>query len=117
MKRAIMVGRRLLVPRPAVALAVFLALTARAAAQTPGNAMPATSRTRASVHDSLTTSYEVSGVRIIHRLTPANDIVAANVYLLGGVRQIVRGSVGYAGSRGDWRPDVMLVCADHLAAS
>jgi len=89
-----MVGRRLLVPRPALALAAFLALTAPAGAQTPGNAMPATSRTRASVHDSLTTSYEVSGVRIIHRLTPANDIVAANVYLLGGVRQITDDNAG-----------------------
>jgi len=50
--------------------------------------MPRTSRTKASLHDSLTTTYEVGGVRIIHRLTPANDVVAANVYLLGGVRQI-----------------------------
>ena len=52
------------------------------------NAMPQTSRTKASLHDSLTTTYEVGGVRVIHRLTPANDIVAANVYLLGGTRQI-----------------------------
>jgi len=50
--------------------------------------MPRTSRTKASLHDSLTTTYEVGGIRIIHRLTPANDVVAANVYLLGGVRQI-----------------------------
>jgi zinc protease len=52
------------------------------------NAMPQTSRTKASLHDSLTTTYETGGVRVIHRLTPANDVVAANVYLLGGVRQI-----------------------------
>jgi zinc protease len=50
--------------------------------------MPRTSRTKAPLHDSLTTTYEVGGIRIIHRLTPANDVVAANVYLLGGVRQI-----------------------------
>jgi zinc protease len=42
----------------------------------------------------LTTRYEVSGVRVIHRLTPANDIVAANVYLLGGVRQITDDNAG-----------------------
>jgi len=52
------------------------------------NAMRQTSRTKASLHDSLTTTYEIGGVRVIHRLTPANDVVAANVYLLGGVRQI-----------------------------
>jgi zinc protease len=52
------------------------------------NALPQTSRTKAPLHDSLTTAYDVAGVRVIHRLTPANDIVAANVYLLGGVRQI-----------------------------
>jgi len=52
------------------------------------NALSRTSRTKAALHDSLTTTYEVGGVRVIHRLTPANDIVAANVYLLGGVRQI-----------------------------
>jgi len=57
-------------------------------AQASGSAMPSTSRTKAPLHDSLTTSYEVGGVRVVHRLTPANDIVAANVYLLGGVRQI-----------------------------
>ena len=63
-------------------------------AQTSGNALPTTSRTKASVHDSLTTSYEVGGVRVVHRLTPANDIVAANVYLLGGVRQVTGDNAG-----------------------
>jgi len=57
-------------------------------AQVSGSALPGMSRTKAPLHDSLTTTYEIGGVRVIHRLTPANDIVAANVYLLGGVRQI-----------------------------
>jgi len=65
-----------------------LAADGSAQAQVSGSAMPRTSRTKASLHDSLTTTYEVGGVRVIHRLTPANDVVAANVYLLGGVRQI-----------------------------
>jgi zinc protease len=56
--------------------------------------MPSTSRTKATMHDSLTTSYDVAGVRVIHRLTPANDIVAANVYLLGGVRQTTDDNAG-----------------------
>jgi zinc protease len=57
-------------------------------AQVSGSAIRGTSRTKAPLHDSLTTTYEIGGVRVIHRLTPANDVVAANVYLLGGVRQI-----------------------------
>ena len=65
-----------------------MGMAATAAAQASGSALPATSRTRATLHDSLTTSYVVDGVRVIHRLTPANDVVAANVYLLGGVRQV-----------------------------
>jgi zinc protease len=65
-----------------------IATDALAQGQVSGSALPRTSRTKATLHDSLTTSYEVAGVRVIHRLTPANDIVAANVYLLGGVRQI-----------------------------
>jgi zinc protease len=36
----------------------------------------------------------VSGIRVIHRLTPANDVVAANIYLLGGVRQITDDNAG-----------------------
>ena len=65
-----------------------LSSSSGAQVQVSGSAMPRTSRTKASLHDSLTTTYEVGGIRIIHRLTPANDVVAANVYLLGGVRQI-----------------------------
>ena len=38
--------------------------------------------------DTLTSSYVVSGVRVIHRCVTANDVVAANLYLLGGVRQL-----------------------------
>jgi zinc protease len=49
---------------------------------------------RVTKHDSLTTSYEIGGIKVIHRLTPANDVVAANVYLLGGVRQITSANAG-----------------------
>ena len=65
-----------------------------AQAQVSGSALPRTSRTKAALHDSLTTSYEVAGIRVIHRLTPANDIVAANIYLLGGVRQVTDEDAG-----------------------
>jgi zinc protease len=72
----------------------LVTLGAAAQAQTPGNALPKPSGTKAALHDSLTTSYEVGGIRVIHRLTPANDIVAANIYLLGGVRQITDENAG-----------------------
>lgn len=65
-----------------------------AGAQVSGSALPAPSRSKVALHDSLTTSYEVGGVRVIQRLTPANDIVAANVYLLGGVRQTTDDNAG-----------------------
>ena len=75
------------------ALAVLVA-DMDAQVQPAESALPRTSRTKAALHDSLTTSYEVAGVRVIHRLTPANDVVAANVYLLGGVRQINTDNAG-----------------------
>ena len=78
----------------ALGLAALPSYTATVSAQGSGSALPATSRTEAPLHDSLTTSYDVAGVRVIHRLTPANDVVAANIYLLGGVRQITEDNAG-----------------------
>lgn len=43
--------------------------------------------------DSGTTMYTVSGIRVIHRRA-ANDVVAANLYLLGGVRQVTASNAG-----------------------
>jgi zinc protease len=78
----------------AATAAAVVTLAGAATAQRSGSALPTTSRTKAALHDSLTTSYEVGGVRVVHRLTPANDIVAANVYLLGGVRQTTEDNAG-----------------------
>ena len=80
--------------RRSLAITLVALGAAAAHAQTPSNALTTPSRTKAALHDSLTTSYEVGGIRVIHRLTPANDIVAANVYLLGGVRQITDDNAG-----------------------
>ncbi|MDF2774447.1 MAG: peptidase domain protein [Geminicoccaceae bacterium] len=63
-------------------------------AQVSGSALPHPSRSKVALHDSLTTSYQVGGVRVIHRLTPANHVVAANIYLLGGVRQTTEENAG-----------------------
>lgn len=51
-----------------------------AAAQAPG--------------DTLTNAYEVAGIRVIHRRGASNDIVAANLYLLGGARQLTFANAG-----------------------
>ena len=81
--------------RRAVAVGIVVLLPSGAVpAQGSGSALPTTSRTKAPLHDSLTTSYEVAGVRVVHRLTPANDVVAVNIYLLGGVRQITEDNAG-----------------------
>jgi zinc protease len=44
--------------------------------------------------DSSVLSYEVAGIRVIHRLATTSDIVVANLYLLGGVRQTTPESAG-----------------------
>src|SRR6266550_6235323 len=43
---------------------------------------------------SLTTSFDVSGVHVILRQNNANNVVAANLYLLGGARQVTEGDAG-----------------------
>jgi len=43
---------------------------------------------------SATTSFDVSGVRVILRQNDANNVVAANLYLLGGSRQVTDANAG-----------------------
>jgi zinc protease len=43
---------------------------------------------------SVTTSFDVSGVRVILRQNNANNVVAANLYLLGGARQVTQANAG-----------------------
>lgn len=45
-------------------------------------------------NDTLTTSFEVDGISVILRRVTANSVVAANVYLLGGVRQLTPSTQG-----------------------
>jgi zinc protease len=42
----------------------------------------------------LTTSFDVSGVHVILRQNSANNVVAANLYLLGGARQVTEATAG-----------------------
>ena len=44
--------------------------------------------------DSLTTAYDVSGLRVIHRVRPTDDVVAVRLYLLGGSRQLSERTAG-----------------------
>jgi zinc protease len=48
----------------------------------------------ASLTDTITSSFEVSGVKVILRRVTNNDVIAANLYLLGGVRQVQPGKAG-----------------------
>lgn len=54
-------------------------------------ALPAQQATRT---DSLTMKFEVSGIPVILRRVTANNVVAANLYLLGGARQLTAASQG-----------------------
>lgn len=50
--------------------------------------------TRSVDGDSGTVVYEVGGVRVVHRVATTSDIVVANLYLLGGVRQVTPANAG-----------------------
>ena len=60
----------------------------------PARPGPARATATRSAADTATTSYTVAGVRVVHRRVTANDVVAANLYLLGGTRQITDSTAG-----------------------
>jgi len=72
----------------AAALPLLLAGAGAPERPSPGRAAPATTP------DTLTTAYEVSGVRVIQRVNRATDVVAVRLYLLGGTRQLTEGTAG-----------------------
>ena len=41
-----------------------------------------------------TTTYETGGIRVVHRYSTSSDVVVANLYLLGGVRQLTVDNAG-----------------------
>ncbi len=72
-----------------VALAALLLTPLAAHAQFTPPARPSAARAEVtSEADTLTTSFDVDGVSVILRRVTANSVVAANVYLLGGTRQL-----------------------------
>jgi len=65
-------------------IAAFVAMLCMAAAS--GSAQTAA--------DTLTSSFTVDGIPVILRRNTSNNVVVANVYLLGGVRQVTRANSG-----------------------
>jgi zinc protease len=66
----------------------FAAPTADAASSPQGVRSPAATA------DTATVGYEVAGLRVIHRPLDANQIVAVNLYFLGGAQQIDAATAG-----------------------
>ncbi len=80
-------------------LAIGLALSASLAGAGGGSgtgAAMAAPAPEAPPADTLTTSFDVSGVHVILRRNTANDVVAVNLYLLGGTRGLTDTTVGVA---------------------
>lgn len=67
---------------------------APAPAPKPAPAAEPAAPTGAAGGDTLTTEFEVSGIPVILRRVTANNVVAANLYLLGGVRQLTPATQG-----------------------
>ena len=80
--------------RRAGVLALGLAAAVATPTLTGAQLRPVVTATARSVSDSGTTMYDVAGVRVIHRYVSANEVVAANVYLLGGTRQLTQANAG-----------------------
>jgi len=86
--RAAMLDRRSSPFRAAAAAVLLVVLavsgeTARGQASLPNGTTPATRPAGPT-----TTDFMVDGVHVVLRQTTANDVVAANLYLLGGTRQL-----------------------------
>jgi zinc protease len=56
--------------------------------------VPRRQRAATNAEDTLTTKFEVSGIPVILRRVTANNVVAANLYLLGGTRQLTPATQG-----------------------
>jgi zinc protease len=70
-----------------------LGLAAPMASARP-SARPAVSVPMAPPDTAVTTKFDVDGVTVILRHNPANEVIAANLYFLGGARQITPANAG-----------------------
>ena len=77
--------------RTSIAVAAFLLAASAAHADATGTPLhPANT----AADSTTTTKFDVNGVSVILRRNTANEVVVANVYLLGGSRQLTRGTEG-----------------------
>jgi len=74
-----------------VALVFTLALVSSGATAPSDLSLDAT---RVAASDTSTTMFDVNGLRVILRRNTASDVVAANLYLLGGTRQVTPATQG-----------------------
>jgi zinc protease len=83
----------------ALALGGMLATALVAPAPAFAQALTVSGRaTRADAPDTaITTKFDVGGVPVILRHNPANEVIAANLYLLGGARQLTPANAGIEG--------------------
>jgi zinc protease len=75
-----------------VGVAGAASVPATTAAAAP--AAPAAPVTAAAPDTAVTTRFEVAGIPVILRRNPANEVVVANLYLLGGARQLTPQTAG-----------------------
>ncbi len=79
----------------ALALALSVAPLAARAQRIPPKPLIITSQTSGDFgDDTATTQFDVDGVRVILRRNTANDVVAANLFLLGGTQQLTPATQG-----------------------
>jgi zinc protease len=75
-------------------LAIIAVASSSVVAQKVAPKKPAAVKTSRASADTGTISFDASGVQVILRRNPANDVIAANLYLLGGVRNVPASKVG-----------------------
>ena len=87
---------RRLAATPLAALLLATTLTAPAHAA-PSTSHVASPRAMTLPDTAITTKFDVGGVQVILRRNTANEVIAANLYLLGGARQITAANAGIEG--------------------
>src|SRR3954464_10744237 len=72
----------------AITVAVFTLATFQPASQSAFRSPPPAAGSRQAVVDTATSEFEANGLHVILRRNTATDVVAANLFLLGGVQQL-----------------------------
>src|SRR4051812_17975157 len=72
---------------------LFVLIAATAIIGSPVRAMP-TPQASNIADTAITTKFDVNGLTVILRRNTANEVVAANLYLLGGTRQLTEQTAG-----------------------